>query len=77
TGNGDFSKGSGSTSVYWGVMFGTLVSFVWFLARRVLNIETFFKELYIGYASMVKISSVMILAFLMGTVSSDLNTGAS
>lgn len=76
TGNGDFSKGSGSTSVYWGVMFGTLVSFVWFLARRVLNIETFFKELYIGYASMVKISSVMILAFLMGTVSSDLNTGA-
>ncbi|MEQ4922551.1 Na+/H+ antiporter NhaC family protein [Proteus hauseri] len=76
TGDGDFSKGSGSTSVYWGVMFGTLVSFVWFLARRILTIETFFKELYIGYASMVKISSVMILAFLMGTVSSDLNTGA-
>lgn len=76
TGEGDFSKGSGSTSVYWGVMFGTVVSFFWFLARQLLTIETFFKELYIGYASMVKISSVMILAFLMGTVSSDLNTGA-
>lgn len=30
TGDGEFSKGSGSTSVYWGVMFGTAVSFVWF-----------------------------------------------
>ncbi|MGP1947094.1 MAG: Na+/H+ antiporter NhaC family protein [Arsenophonus sp. NC-PG7-MAG3] len=76
TGDGEFTKGSGSTSVYWAVMFGTLVSFIWFLARRILTIENFFKEIYIGYASMIKISSVMILAFLMGNVSSDLNTGA-
>ncbi|MDC9597061.1 Na+/H+ antiporter NhaC family protein [Xenorhabdus anantnagensis] len=76
TGNGDFSKGSGSTSIYWSVIFGTTVSFFWFLLRRVLTIETFFKELYIGYASMIKISSVMVLAFLMGSVSADLNTGA-
>ncbi|BET98362.1 Na+/H+ antiporter NhaC family protein [Xenorhabdus taiwanensis] len=76
TGDGDFSKGSGSTSIYWSVMFGTTVSFFWFLLRRVLTIETFFKELYIGYAGMIKISSVMVLAFLMGNVSADLNTGA-
>ncbi|MBD2795887.1 sodium:proton antiporter [Xenorhabdus sp. 18] len=76
TGNGDFSKGSGSTSIYWSVIFGTTVSFFWFLMRRILTIETFFKELYIGYASMIKISSVMVLAFLMGNVSADLNTGA-
>ncbi|PHM62124.1 Na+/H+ antiporter NhaC family protein [Xenorhabdus ishibashii] len=76
TGDGNFSKGSGSTSIYWSVMFGTTVSFFWFLLRRVLTIESFFKELYIGYASMIKISSVMVLAFLMGNVSADLNTGA-
>ncbi|OKP04532.1 Na+/H+ antiporter NhaC family protein [Xenorhabdus eapokensis] len=76
TGDGDFSKGSGSTSIYWSVIFGTTVSFFWFLLRRILTIETFFKELYIGYASMIKISSVMVLAFLMGNVSADLNTGA-
>ncbi|HGF6559364.1 sodium:proton antiporter [Providencia sp. PROV188] len=76
TGDGDFSKGSGSTSVYWGVMFGTAVSFCWFIGRRLLNIDSFFKELFIGYASMLKISSIMILAFLMGNVSSELNTGA-
>ncbi|ATG17489.1 sodium:proton antiporter [Providencia alcalifaciens] len=76
TGDGDFSKGSGSTSVYWGVMFGTAVSFCWFIGRRLLNIDNFFKELFIGYASMLKISSIMILAFLMGNVSSELNTGA-
>lgn len=75
TGDGDFSKGSGSTSVYWGVMFGTVVSFCWFIARRLLNIESFFRELFIGYANMLKISSIMILAFLMGNVSAELNTG--
>ncbi|WFQ78621.1 Na+/H+ antiporter NhaC family protein [Xenorhabdus sp. SF857] len=76
TGDGDFSKGSGSTSIYWSVIFGTTISFFWYLLRRVLTIESFFKELYIGYASMIKISSVMVLAFLMGNVSADLNTGA-
>lgn len=76
TGDGDFSKGSGSTSVYWGVMFGTVVSFCWFIGRRLLNIDDFFKELFIGYANMLKISSIMILAFLMGNVSAELNTGA-
>lgn len=76
TGDGDFSKGSGSTSVYWGVMFGTAVSFCWFIGRRLLNIDNFFKELFIGYANMLKISSIMILAFLMGDVSAELNTGA-
>ncbi|MFB2865473.1 Na+/H+ antiporter NhaC family protein [Aeromonas sp. MdU4] len=75
TGDGNFSKGSGSMSVYSSAMFGTLVSFVWFWCRGILNIESFFKELYVGYASMVKISSVMILAFLMGHISAELNTG--
>lgn len=75
TGDGHFSKGSGSMSVYSGVMFGTLVSFIWFRLRGILSIENFFKELYIGYASMVKISSIMILAFLMGHISAQLNTG--
>jgi len=75
TGDGQFSKGSGSMSVYSGVMFGTVVSFVWFLARGILKIDSFFKELYAGYAGMVKIASVMVLAFLMGRVSAELNTG--
>ncbi|MBY6259705.1 Na+/H+ antiporter NhaC family protein [Phytobacter diazotrophicus] len=75
TGDGQFSKGSGSMSVYSGVMFGTVVSFIWFTLRGILNVENFFKEIYIGYASMVKISSIMVLAFLMGQVSADLNTG--
>ena len=58
TGDRHFSKGSGSMSVYSGVMFGTVVSFVWFLARGILKIDSFFKELYVGYAGMVKIASV-------------------
>lgn len=75
TGDGQFSRGSGSMSVYSGVMFGTVVSFIWFRLRGILNVESFFRELYIGYAGMVKISSVMIFAFLMGHISAELNTG--
>ncbi|MCG9390909.1 sodium:proton antiporter [Escherichia coli] len=75
TGDGQFSKGSGSMSVYSGVMFGTVVSFVWFRLRGILNVEAFFKELYLGYAGMIKISSIMVLAFLMGHISAELNTG--
>ncbi|HEI6739091.1 TPA: sodium:proton antiporter [Yersinia enterocolitica] len=75
TGNGDFTQGSGSMSVYTGVIVGTAVSFVYFVGRRIMTIERFFKESYIGYATMVKISSILVLAFLMGTVSADLNTG--
>lgn len=35
TGDGQFSKGSGSMSVYSGVMFGTVVSFIWFRVRGI------------------------------------------
>lgn len=76
TGHGDFAKGSGSTSVYYSVIFGLTVSFIWFMARRIFTIDSFFKEIYIGFASMVKISSVMIFAFLMGSICGDLHTGA-
>lgn len=76
TGGGEFSKGSGSTSVYYAVIFGLTVSFIWFMARRIFTLDTFFKEIYIGFSGMVKISSIMIFAFLMGSVCGDLNTGA-
>lgn len=76
TGNGNFAKGSGSTSVYYAVTFGLSVSFVWFMARRIFTLDTFFKEIYIGFSGMVKISSIMIFAFLMGGICGDLHTGA-
>lgn len=76
TGNGDLANGSGSTSVFWGVMLGTSVSFIYFVGRKILDVEAFFKHLFAGYASMIPLGAIMTLAFLMGNVSGDLNTGA-
>ncbi|WP_194438801.1 Na+/H+ antiporter NhaC family protein [Vibrio fluminensis] len=76
TGNGDLANGSGSTSVFWGVMLGTACSFVYFTSRKILNVDAFFKHLFAGYASMIPLSAIMTLAFLMGNVSGELNTGA-
>ncbi|MFA0414957.1 Na+/H+ antiporter NhaC family protein [Vibrio renipiscarius] len=76
TGNGDLANGSGSTSVFWGVMLGTSCSFIYFVGRKILNVESFFTHLFAGYASMIPLGAIMTLAFLMGNVSGDLNTGA-
>ena len=76
TGNGDMAQGSGSTSVFWAVSLGTVISFIWFIARGILTVDSFFKHLFDGYATMVPLCLIMVLAFLMGNISGDLNTGA-
>ncbi|MBD1567275.1 Na+/H+ antiporter NhaC family protein [Vibrio sp. SA48] len=76
TGDGNIANGSGSTSVFWGVMFGTACSLVYFVGLKLLDIESFFQHLFKGYATMIPLGAIMTLAFLMGNVSGDLNTGA-
>lgn len=76
TGGGDIANGSGSTSVFWGVMLGTLCSFIYFVGKKLLTIDSFFTHLFDGYASMIPLGAIMTLAFLMGNISGDLNTGA-
>ena len=76
TGEGNIANGSGSTSVFWGVMLGTAVAFVWFVCRGLLTVQQFFNELFAGYATMIPLGAIMTLAFLMGNISGDLNTGA-
>ncbi len=76
TGDGDIANGSGSTSVFWGVMLGSAVSFAWFVGKGILTVESFFRNLFDGYATMIPLGAIMTLAFLMGNVSGDLNTGA-
>lgn len=76
TGDGNLANGSGSTSVFWGVMLGTSCSLMYFVGKKILTLESFFKHLFNGYATMIPLGAIMTLAFLMGNVSGDLNTGA-
>lgn len=76
TGDGVISKGSGSTAVLWGVLIGQLVGAVQcVLIKRILTLDEYFRELLVGYQSMVPLAVVMTLAFLIGNVSAELNVG--
>ncbi|MGR2769123.1 Na+/H+ antiporter NhaC family protein [Photobacterium ganghwense] len=75
TGDGNIAHGSGSTAVFWAVMAGTAVSFVYFLCRNILTVDEFFTHLLAGYSSMMPLGAIMTLAFLMGNLSAELHTG--
>lgn len=76
TGDGQLSKGSGSTAVLWGVLCGQLVGAVqYLLVKRIFTLDEYFRELLAGYQSMVPLTVVMTLAFLIGNISGDLNVG--
>ncbi|WP_217541080.1 Na+/H+ antiporter NhaC family protein [Vibrio metschnikovii] len=75
TGNGNITAGSGSTAVFWAVMAGTLISLVYFVGGRVLSLDAFFRHLLAGYSDMIPLGAIMSLAFLVGDLSADLQTG--
>lgn len=76
TGDGSISKGSGSTAVLWGVLVGQVVGAIhYILVKRVLTVDQYFRELLIGYQTMVPLGVVMTLAFLIGNVCGELNVG--
>lgn len=76
TGDGSISKGSGSTAVLWAVLVGQVVGALhYILIKRVLSVDQYFRELLIGYQSMVPLGVVMTLAFLIGNVCGELNVG--
>ncbi len=64
------------TSVFLGSNVWYGCSLLYFVGKKILTIESFFKHLFSGYATMIPLGAIMTLAFLMGNVSGDLNTGA-
>ena len=76
TGDGVLTDGSGSTAVLWGALVGQLVAFVQFVGvQRIMGMKLFFDELINGYKSMMTLTIIMVLAFLIGNVAGDLNAG--
>ena len=76
TGDGVLTAGSGSTAVLWGALVGQLVAFIQFVGvQRIMGMTQFFDELINGYKSMMTLTIIMVLAFLIGNVAGDLNAG--
>lgn len=76
TGDGVMTRGSGSTSVLWGALMGQLVGYIQYVVvQRSMKMHQFFDELVNGYKSMMMLTVIMVLAFLIGNVAGDLNAG--
>jgi len=75
SGNGNILEGSGSTSIFYSV-FSTLVFIaLYYLYKKIMNLQEYFKELKIGAGSMVGIGAILLLAFALGEVTVELKTG--
>ena len=74
TGNGDISKGSGSTSVFYAVIATLIFTYVYYLVGGYMKHKEYFSALYEGIADMIPIVLILLLAFLIGKVITELGT---
>jgi Na+/H+ antiporter NhaC len=75
TGAGEFSQGSGSTSVLWSVMAGIATAWVLSLGQRLLNLERLSEASIKGAGALTGMAVVLLLAIALGNVTDELGTG--
>jgi len=73
TGNGDLTKGSGSTAVLWGVSVGVIASIA--LSYRALGGREISELVIKGMAALVPLNVLVIMALAIGTIANELGTG--
>jgi Na+/H+ antiporter NhaC len=74
TGNGDILKGSGSTSVFYAVVFTLLFIYGYYILNGYMKHKAYFSALYEGIADMIPIVLILLLAFLIGNIIKELGT---
>lgn len=75
TGNGNLLKGSGSTSIFYTLIVTLLMMFVYYRAKDAMGSADFLHAAFEGAKSMAPIASILLLAFAIGGVSSDMHVG--
>jgi Na+/H+ antiporter NhaC len=75
TGNGSLLKGSGSTSIFYALLVTLGLMFVYYRLKNAMNTYDFFLSTYEGAKSMAPIALILLLAFAIGGVSSDMQVG--
>lgn len=75
TGEGNFLKGSGSSSIFYTLLLTLGLMLIYYRYRGVMETKTFFLEAFQGARSMAPIASILLFAFAIGGVSSDMEVG--
>jgi Na+/H+ antiporter NhaC len=75
TGDGNLLKGSGSSSIFYTLILTLSLMYGYYRFKRVMNSKDFLKATILGAKSMAPIASILLLAFAIGGVSSDMEVG--
>ena len=76
TGDGDFTQGSGSTSILWAVCTAILVGWMMMLVTKRANVNQLMKVFMKGAGNLLPIATILLLAIALGAVTRELETGA-
>jgi Na+/H+ antiporter NhaC len=74
TGDGDITKGSGSTSIYYAVIATLFVLYIYYIPAKLIKHKEYFEALYKGMGEMIPLAIIIILALLIGAVIKELGT---
>ena len=75
TGNGNILKGSGSSSIFYTLIVTLVLMYAYYRYKKVMDSKTFITETFQGARSMMPIASILLFAFAIGGVSSDMEVG--
>jgi Na+/H+ antiporter NhaC len=76
TGDGEILKGSGSTSVYYAVIFTLMALYIYYIPTKIMDHKSYFVSLYKGMGEMIPVTMILIFALLIGSVIKDLGTAS-
>ena len=75
TGDGDMMKGSGSSSVFYTMLTTLALMFIYYIGSNNMKTATFIKTTFLGAKSLFSVVVILLLAFAIGKVTSELQTG--
>lgn len=75
TGNGDITKGSGSTSVLWAVLISIIVAGIMYKVQKILSIQETIELTLKGMGGLISLAVLMTFAFSIGAICNELKTG--
>ncbi|MDP3588708.1 MAG: Na+/H+ antiporter NhaC family protein [Sulfuricurvum sp.] len=75
TGGGNLLKGSGSSSIFYTLIVTLLMMYGYYRFKNAMNTTDFIISAFQGAKSMAPIASILLLAFAIGGISSDMQVG--
>jgi tetracycline resistance efflux pump len=75
TGEGDMLKGSGSSSIFYALLLTLLLMWIYYRATDTMDNAAFWGAVYAGAKALAPITLILLFAFAIGGVSSDMEVG--